>query len=137
MAGQSVRHVAVVVGGVFFAWIGGGIVNGVPRVQSNAEDADDDGSPGCSGVAIRGRRSAWIYIALQRWELRRKSVTVQPRGVLALVPGAVGRLAFAGCGLGLVFWFTDADKYWLTGSLFVSYGVLFLWQLKQMVFPKK
>jgi multisubunit Na+/H+ antiporter MnhB subunit len=84
------------------------------------------------GVAIGA-----VYAALQRRELRRKNLTAQPRGALALVPGAVGRLVFAVAALGLVFWFTDADKYWLTGSLLVSYGVLFLWQLKQMVFPKK
>ena len=78
-----------------------------------------------------------VYAALQRRELRRKSLTPQPRGALALVPGAVGRLVFAALAWGLVLWFTDADKYWLTGSLLVSYGVLFLWQLKQMVFPKK
>jgi len=84
------------------------------------------------GVAI-----GLVYIALQRWELQRKNRITQPRGVLALVPGAVARLAFVVVALLLVFRLTDADKYWLTGSLLVSYGVLFLWQLKQMIFPKK
>jgi len=84
------------------------------------------------GVAI-----GVIYIALQRWDLRQKNQMAQSRGVLVLVPGAVGRLVFAVAAVGLAFWFTSADKYWLTGSLLVSYGVLFLWQLKQMIFPKK
>jgi hypothetical protein len=84
------------------------------------------------GVAI-----GVVYITLQRWDLRQKKQTAQPRGVLALVPGAVGRLIFAALAWGLTLWFTDANKYWLTGSLLVSYGVLFLWQLKQMVFPRK
>ena len=78
-----------------------------------------------------------VYITLQRWDLRHKNRMAQPCGVLALVPGAVGRLVFAASAWGLALWFTDADKYWLTCSLLVSYGVLFLWQLKRMVFPKK
>jgi hypothetical protein len=84
------------------------------------------------GVAIGG-----IYIALQRWELRQKTQAPQPQGVKVLVPGAVARLLFLGVAWWLAFQFTDADKYWLTGALFVTYTAPLLWQLKQMVFPKK
>ena len=84
------------------------------------------------GVIIGG-----IYIALQRWELRRKSDTVQPRGVVALVPGAVGRLVFLVLGWWLAFEFTDADKYWLTGALVVTYTAPLLVQLKEFISPKK
>jgi len=84
------------------------------------------------GAAIGG-----VYIALQRTELQRKDATIQPRGVWSLVPGAVGRLAFTMVAWWLAFQFTDADKYWLTGSLAVSYSLPLVWQLKQMVFPKR
>lgn len=78
-----------------------------------------------------------VYIALQRAELRRKDATIQPRGIWSLVPGAVGRLAFVVMGWWVAFRFTNADKYWLTGALAVSYSLPLLWQLKEMVFPKK
>lgn len=84
------------------------------------------------GAAIGG-----VYIALQRMELRRKDATIQPRGVVSLIPGAVGRLAFVVAAWWLAFQFTPADKYWLTGSLAVSYSLPLVWQLKQMVFPKR
>jgi hypothetical protein len=84
------------------------------------------------GVIIGG-----IYIALQRCELRRKSDAVQPRGVVALVPGAVGRLVFLVAGWWLAFKFTDADKYWLTGALVVTYTAPLLVQLKEFISPKK
>ena len=78
-----------------------------------------------------------VYIALQRWELRRKNAAVQPRGVWALLPGAIGRLVFLVAAWWLAFQFTVADKYWLTGGLVVSYSLPLFWQLKEMVFPKR
>jgi multisubunit Na+/H+ antiporter MnhB subunit len=84
------------------------------------------------GVAI-----GVVYIALQRAELRRKNAAIQPRGVWALVPGAVGRLVFLVAAWWLAFQFTVADKYWLTGGLVVAYSLPFFWQLKQMIFVKK
>jgi hypothetical protein len=84
------------------------------------------------GVIIGG-----IYIALQRAELRQKNAVIQPRGVAVLVPGAVGRLVFLVAAWWLVFRFTAADKYWLTGALVVTYTAPLLVQLKQLIFPKK
>ena len=84
------------------------------------------------GVAI-----GITYIAFQRAELRRKNATLQPKGVWVLVPGAVGRLVFLVVAWWLVFHFTDANKYWLTGSLAVAYSLPLLWQLKELLFPKK
>jgi hypothetical protein len=84
------------------------------------------------GVIIGG-----IYITLQRWELRRKSAVLQPREMVTLVPGAVGRLAFLVVAWWLAFRFADADKYWLTGALVVTYTAPLLVQLKQMIFPKR
>jgi len=37
----------------------------------------------------------------------------------------------------LVFEFTDANKYWLTGALVVTYTAPLLGQLKEFIFPKK
>jgi hypothetical protein len=84
------------------------------------------------GVAIGG-----IYIALQRMELRQKSAATGRRPVTALVPGALGRLVFLVVAWWLVFKYTDADKYWLTGALVVTYTAPLLVQLRQFVFPKK
>ena len=84
------------------------------------------------GVIIGG-----VYITLQRRELRQKSATIQPRGVAALAPGAAGRLVFLVAAWWLVFKFTEADKYWLTGALVVTYTAPLLVQLRQLVFPKK
>jgi hypothetical protein len=77
------------------------------------------------------------YVALQRLELRKKNATIQPHGVWTLVPGAVARLAFLVVAWWLAFQFTEADKYWLTGALVVAYSLPLVWQLKQMVFPKR
>jgi multisubunit Na+/H+ antiporter MnhB subunit len=84
------------------------------------------------GVAIGG-----IYIALQRMELRQKSAATERRPVTALVPGALGRLVFLMVAWWLVFEYTDANKYWLTGALVVTYTAPLLVQLRQFVFPKK
>ena len=84
------------------------------------------------GVVIGG-----IYIALQRMELRQKNAATERRPVTALVPGAVGRLVFLVVGWWLVFKYTEADKYWLTGALVVTYTAPLLVQLRQFVFPKK
>ena len=84
------------------------------------------------GVVIGG-----TYVALQRWELRQKNARTQPRGVVALVPGAASRLVFLVVAWWLAFKFTEADKYWLTGALVVTYTVPLLVQLKQLLFFKK
>jgi len=93
-------------------------------------------TPAVLGVML-GAIIGGVYIALQRIELRRKNATIQPRGVIVLVPGAVGRLVFLVVAWWLAFQFTTADKYWLTGSLAVSYSLPLVWQLKQMIFPKR
>ena len=94
------------------------------------------GRPALLGI-IFGIIIGGIYIALQRTELRRKSSATQPRGVLVLVPGAVARLMFLVVAWWLVFQFTEADKYWLTGALVVTYTAPLLVQLKEFISPKK
>ena len=75
--------------------------------------------------------------ALQIRELRQKSRDFRTPGIGRLVPGAMGRLVFAGVALWIAFKFTEADKYWLTGALVVSYTAPLLALLKQLIFPKK
>jgi hypothetical protein len=84
------------------------------------------------GVMIGG-----VYIVLQRSALRKQPVPSHPRGVVALVPGAAARLVFLIVAWWLVFEFTDANKYWLTGALVVTYTAPLLSQLKELIFPKK
>jgi hypothetical protein len=84
------------------------------------------------GVIIGG-----IYSALQRRGLRQEHATIQPRGVATLVPGAVARLVLLVVAWWLAFRFTEADKYWLTGALAVTYTAPLLVQLRQLIFPKK
>lgn len=84
------------------------------------------------GVIIGG-----IYIALQRNALRQGNAPPPPRGVVAFVPGAAARLVFLVVAWWLAFEFTDANKYWLTGALVVTYTAPLLSQLKEFIFPKK
>jgi len=83
--------------------------------------------------ALIGAMSA----ALQIRELRQKSRTSQVPSVGPLVPGAVGRLLFVVVAWWVAFRFTDADKYWLTGALAVTYTAPLLVQLLKFIFPKK
>jgi len=89
--------------------------------------------------------SAWIglilgtalgsgYALWQGWVLRRESGTVPSARLLT---GAMLRLALVVAMLLLVVRFTQANRWWLTGSLAVSYSVLFFWQLRQTFFQKK
>lgn len=75
--------------------------------------------------------------ALQIRELRQKNRETGVPGVGRLVPGALGRLVFTGVAVWVVFKCTEANKYWLTGALVVSYTVPLLLQLAKFIFPKK
>ena len=83
--------------------------------------------------ALIGVTSAYLQIR----ELRQKSSQSDKPGVTQLVPGAMGRLLFAGVALWVALKFTEANKYWLTGALAVSYTAPLIVQLKQFIFPKK
>jgi cytochrome c-type biogenesis protein CcmH/NrfG len=87
------------------------------------------------GVLIGG-----TYVFLQRRALRKQRATTaanQPPGVGVLVPGALLRLAVVAVALFAVLQYTDVNKFWLTGSFFVTYTAPLLIQLKQMIFPNK
>ena len=92
--------------------------------------------PAILGIVL-GALIGGVHAALQIHELRRKSTTLQPKGVSVLVPGAAGRLVFVVVAWWLAFEFTEADKYWLTGALAVTYTAPLLVQLKRLIFPKK
>jgi hypothetical protein len=92
--------------------------------------------PATLGI-IFGALIGAVHTALQIRELRQKNKTVQPQGVNVLIPGAVGRIVFVVVAWWAAFRFTDADKYWLTGALVVTYTAPLLVQLKEFIFPKK
>jgi len=94
------------------------------------------GWPAVIGI-ILGAAIGGGYVVWQRWELRQRYSLVQPRGMFALVPGAIGRLVFLVAAWWLAFRFANADKYWLTGALVVTYTAPLLVQLKQFIFPNK
>jgi|SRR5579862_4879954 len=94
------------------------------------------GGPAVLGIFL-GALIGGIYITVQRWELRRRMRIVQPKDMFVMIPGAVARLAFVVTALWLAFRFTDADKYWLTGALVVTYTAPLLVQLKEFISPKK
>jgi len=100
------------------------------------EGAAEMNKPAVLGLVL-GAVIGGAYVALQRAELRRKEATIQPRGVLSLVPGAMARLAFLVVAWWLAFQFTEADKYWLTGTLAVAYSLPLIWQLKRMSAKKE
>jgi len=75
------------------------------------------------------------YVALQRVDLRRRQGNAALRGVGSLACAAAFRLLFLVVAWWLAFRFTEADKYWLTGALAVTYSLPLLWHVKRML-PK-
>ena len=92
--------------------------------------------PAMLGISL-GVLIGSVNAALQIHELRLKGRVAQPKGVAVLVPGAVGRLLFVVAAWWLAFKLAGADKYWLTGSLAVTYTAPLLVQLKQLIFPRR
>ena len=82
---------------------------------------------------ILGGAFAWLQLqALRRNELleKRQELSV----LLRQLPGSGGRVAFLLVGLVLVQVLAPAaDKWWLSGSLALSYGAPFLWRLIQLM----
>lgn len=81
---------------------------------------------------VLGALIGGVYIALQRADLRRRDKTIQAHGILSLLLRAAARLVFLMVAWWLAFQFTEADKYWLTGTLAVAYSLPLVWQLKQL-----
>ena len=94
------------------------------------------GRPAILGMVF-GALIGGAYITAQRWELRHRMKSVQPKDMFVMIPGAVTRLVFVVVALWLAIRFTDANKYWLTGALVVTYTAPLLVQLKEFISPKK
>ena len=91
------------------------------------------------GVAVGislGGVLAWLQLqALRRNELLEKRQELPT--LLKQLPGSGGRVAFLLIALVLVqVLVPNVNKWWLSGSLAVSYGAPFLWRLLEMV-PRK
>jgi hypothetical protein len=137
VAGQSDGLVAGVSRDFLLSWFGRRVYQRLSRVpqwwRTAVVTLDRPAVLGLVwGIIIGG-----VYITLQRAGLQRKTPPTEPRGMVGMVPGAIGRLVLLVVAWWAVFRFTDADKYWLTGALFVTYTAPLLWQVKQLVFPKK
>ena len=81
---------------------------------------------------LLGGAFAWLQLqALHRNELLEKHQELPT--LLKQLPGAGGRVAFLLVALVLVQVLAPAaDKWWLSGSLALSYGAPFLWRLIQL-----
>ena len=78
-----------------------------------------------------------IYVLAQWLELRKKARQLETQGPSALMFGAFFRIAFLVGALLAVWRWTDANKYWLTGSLAVTYTAWFSWRMKQLLSSRK
>jgi hypothetical protein len=80
------------------------------------------------GMTI-GASFAWLQLlAARRNEMLQKQ---EPLGILRQIPGSTGRVALLLMALVAVqVLFPTADKWWLSGSLVISYGIPFFWRLK-------
>ena len=74
------------------------------------------------GAALGGGYALW-----QGWALRRGSRAAPSAHLLV---GAALRVALLVVTLLLATRFTPVNRWWLTGSLAVSYSVLFFWRLR-------
>jgi hypothetical protein len=52
---------------------------------------------------------------------------------MAMIGSALARLAFLVVSLIAVWFGTDADEYWLAGSIAVTYGVWFSWRMRKLL----
>ena len=81
------------------------------------------------GTVIGGGYASW-----QGWALRRESRAALSTRLLA---GTMLRLALLVVTLLAAARFTPANRWWLTGSLAVSYSGLFFWELRRVLSQKK
>jgi TRAP-type C4-dicarboxylate transport system permease small subunit len=85
---------------------------------------------------VLGAAIGLIYCGWQLWDLRRQKQASPTGNPVALAPGAAVRLVFVGVAWWLAFRFTDADKWWLTGSLVVTYSLPLVWQVRKLFPPQ-
>jgi hypothetical protein len=87
------------------------------------------------GMAIGGAY-AWLHL----WSLKRSLVRQQqgqpPKPVQQMLAGVARVVGFFVAAF-LVLQYTNANKWWLMGSIAVAYSVPFFWKLKDMVSQKK
>jgi hypothetical protein len=81
------------------------------------------------GTALGGGYALW-----QGWAIRHESQAAPSSHFLA---GAMLRLVLLVVTLLLAVRVTSANRWWLTGSLAVSYSVPFFWQLRRIFLQKK
>lgn len=76
-----------------------------------------------------------VMYGLLHWLTLRGGPGAQRPG--KMFASATARLVLVMVALLLVLRFTNAHRYWLLGSLMVSYGVVFVWTMRRMLVKKK
>lgn len=89
--------------------------------------------PAILGLVLGGAIGL-IYCGWQLWDLRRQKQASPAGNPLAMAPGAALRLAVVAVAWWVAFQYTAADKWWLTGSLVVTYSLPLVWQVRKL-FP--
>jgi hypothetical protein len=93
-------------------------------------------TPAILGVVV-GSVIGGIYVVWQALDLRRQQAAAADGKVLALAPSAVLRLVLVAGGWWVAYHFTKVDKWWLTGSLLLTYSLPLVWQLKKLFFTAR
>ncbi len=85
---------------------------------------------------IMGGTYAWLHVAALKRDWTRQQQGKPPETGRLLSGASVRVLVFLAV-LFAVLQYTDANKWWLGGSLAVAYGVPFFWGLKVLLAQKK
>ncbi len=85
---------------------------------------------------VLGGAIGLVYCGWQLWDLRRQKKAAPTGNPVAMAPGVALRLVFVALAWWLAFRFTEADKWWLTGSLVVTYSLPLVWQMRKL-FPSR
>ena len=78
-----------------------------------------------------------VYVLAQWLELRKKAQLAEAKGPAVLLFGAFFMITFLAGALLAAWKWTDANKYWLTGSLALTYTLWLFWRMKQLLSGRK
>lgn len=78
-----------------------------------------------------------IYVLAQWMELKKKAQAAESKGLSGLLAGAVFRVSFLVLALLAALTWTGANKYWLAGSLALTYTAGLLWRMRQLFSSRK
>lgn len=82
---------------------------------------------------IAGVTIGATYVLLHLRELKRKEQRVPTEGPVVLLWGAVARMVYLVTALAAAMNCTEADRYWLVGSVGAVYGIWFSLRMRQLL----